>query len=165
MSLPICAKGPVSGARNPILIGADCAGAPTGAASDVASASRTTEATRRMRVMSGPPCDLAARGPERAQHAARCEQDDADVHGAQDEQPALGVHADEVLEEHDHGRAEGRPRQGAGAAEGDHEERLHGGARSGRGTPAMPLSPLVSETQRKARPQTTMPSASVIIRK
>jgi hypothetical protein len=36
---------------------------------------------------------------------------------------------------------------------------------SGRGPPAMPLSPLVIDTQRKASPHTTMPSASVIIRK
>src|SRR6266446_1348082 len=123
MSLPICAKGPVSGARKPILIGADCADTPRGAASEVASTSRTAEATRRKRVMSISPCELALR-PERAQHAPRREEDYADVHGAQDEQPALGVHADEVLEKHDHGRAERGARQRARPAEGHHEERL-----------------------------------------
>src|SRR6186997_261300 len=40
-----------------------------------------------------------------AHHAARREQDDADVHRAEDEQPALGVKAHEVLEEHDDARA------------------------------------------------------------
>src|SRR6266480_6256047 len=122
MSLPIWAKGPVRGARKPILIGADCAGATTGAK----KASSAAQLTRRKRVMRVSPCRLSLR-PERAQHAARREQDDADVHGAEDQEPALGVDADEVLEEHDGGRTEGGPRQRAGPAEGDHQQRFHGG--------------------------------------
>src|SRR5215472_711643 len=55
MSLPIWAKGPVSGARKPILIGPDCACAPTGAASDARKANRTAEATMRMRVIESSP--------------------------------------------------------------------------------------------------------------
>ena len=35
----------------------------------------------------------------------------------------------------------------------------------GRAIPEMPLSPMVRLTQRKARPQITIPSASVIMRK
>src|SRR5207248_8726116 len=126
MSLPICAKGPVSGARKPILIGADCADTTRGAASEVASMSRTAEATMRMRVIGGSPCDLAVRRPQRAEHAARREEDDADVDGAEDQQPALGVDADEILEEDDDGGAERRSRQCAGAAQRDHEQRFHG---------------------------------------
>jgi hypothetical protein len=38
-------------------------------------------------------------------------------------------------------------------------------SRAGRGMPETPLSPLVSDVHRKARPHTTIPRASVIIRK
>src|SRR5919108_5515578 len=100
MSLPICAKGPVSGARKPILIGADCAGTPTGAASGVASASRTTTATIRTRLMRWLSLRLALR-PERPEHAAGREQDHPDVHRAEDQQPALGIDADEVFQKDD----------------------------------------------------------------
>src|SRR5215470_4490286 len=116
-----------SSTTTPILIGADCAGAPRGAASDVTKASTTAEATKRTRVIGGSPSELAVRSSERAEHATRREQDDADVHGAENEQPPLGVHADEVLQEHDHRSAEGRSCQGAGAAQRHHQERFYGG--------------------------------------
>src|SRR5262245_23842202 len=46
----------------------------------------------------------AAEGPD---EAARREEDGADIDRPQDEEPALRVHAHEVLEEDDDGRAEG----------------------------------------------------------
>src|SRR5262249_20129551 len=70
------------------------------------------------------PSALATEG---AEHAAGGEQDDADGHGPQDEQPAFGVHAHEVLKEDDHRRAQRRSRQRAGAAQGHHQQRLYGG--------------------------------------
>src|SRR5690349_2319191 len=126
MSLPICANGPVRGARKPILIGADCAGAPTGAAIGATNASSTASLTRDERVMTISPWRLTLR-PERTQHAAWREQDDADVDGAEDQQPALRVHADEVLQEDDRRRAERRPRERARSSERDHEQRLDRG--------------------------------------
>src|SRR5262249_643690 len=53
-------------------------------------------------------------------------EDDADVDGAQDQQPALGVDAHEVLEEYDDGGAGRRAEQRALATERDHEQRLDG---------------------------------------
>src|SRR5688572_2794344 len=129
MSLPICAKGPVSGARNPILIGPDCAGRGGGPSSGASRTVSTTTARARARRASMRPllARLALSRPERAQHAARREQDDADVHGAEDQEPALGVHADEVLQEDDDGRAERGAGQRARTAERHHEQGLDRG--------------------------------------
>src|SRR5687768_12155563 len=126
MSLPIWAKGPVRGARKPILIGADCAGAVGGTASGAAKVSRTANATRRRRLMAWSPSELAFRRPRSAQDAAGREQTDADVDGAQDQQASLGVHADEILQEDDGGGAERRAGKRPGPAERDHQQRLDG---------------------------------------
>src|SRR5881409_1330119 len=64
---------------------------------------------------------------ECAQHSAGRKQDDADVDGAENQEPALRVHADEVLQKDDGHGAERRARERARAAERDHQERLDRG--------------------------------------
>src|SRR5919201_762464 len=120
MSLPICANGPVSGASMPIRMAPVCAWGGVGTARSATSTIRT--ASRRMQSPS-----LPVPAGERTEHAAGREEDDADVDGAQDQEPALGVNADEIFQEHDGGGAEGGTGEGAGAAQRDHEECLHGG--------------------------------------
>src|SRR3989475_7928591 len=139
MSLPSADAAPVSGARRPILMGPPWACAVRGAASDAASATLRTAASVRtwMRVIGGSPLLVSGGGPlsrrtaglpaECAQHSAGRKQDDADVDGAQDQEPALRVHADEVLQKDDGHGAERRARERARAAERDHQERLDRG--------------------------------------
>src|SRR5438445_300119 len=57
----------------------------------------------------------------------RGEEDDADVDGAENEEPALRVDAHEVLEEDDEASADGGADQSARTAEGDHEQGLDRG--------------------------------------
>src|SRR5439155_8139904 len=64
---------------------------------------------------------------ERAHDAMRGEEDDADVDGAENEEPALRVDAHEVLEEDDEASADGGADQSARTAEGDHEQGLDRG--------------------------------------
>src|SRR5687767_5394420 len=103
MSLPIWAKGPVRGARKPILIGAPWAAGAAGVSSGTQTASRSSSDIPRLMAI---PLFMSAVSSERAENSARGEQADADVDGAQDEQPALGVDAHEVFQEHDDGGAQ-----------------------------------------------------------
>src|SRR5687767_6029842 len=130
MSLPIWALLPVSGASMPILKAPPCARATAAPSSDTdgaAAAARAVVRRKRRRVwFIRLSLGSAGSAPERAENASRREQDDADVHGAQDEEPPLGIDAHEVLEEHDHRRADHGTGEGARPAERDHQQRLHG---------------------------------------
>src|SRR5712691_762675 len=129
MSLPRAEAAPVSGASSPTLMGPAWARAADGALSaaprPVSSAAsvRSTSARRVMTVLLYS-VTLAAK---RTGQPAGGEEDDADIDGAQDEQPPLGVHADEVLEENDEGSADGGARERAGPPQGDHQKRLDRG--------------------------------------
>src|SRR5215471_17607803 len=98
MSLPRADAAPVRGTRRPTLMGPLCAAAELGAPPAARMSSRAIHGCRRERMGTPPSASRAAKG---AHDAVRCEQDDANVHGAQDEQPALRVDAHEVFEEHD----------------------------------------------------------------
>src|SRR5215470_17496313 len=103
MSLPRADAAPVRGTRSPTLMGPLCAAAEPGAIPVAPMTSSVIHGRRRESMGTPPSASRAAKG---AHDAVRREQDDADVHGAQDEQPALRVDAHKVLEEHDHTCAE-----------------------------------------------------------
>src|SRR5499425_930286 len=113
---------PVRGTRSPTLMGPLCAAAEPGAPPAITMTSSAIHGRRRESIGIPPSAPRAAKGTH---DAVRREQDDADVHGAQDEQPALRVDAHEVFEEHDHTRAEHGADERARPAQRRHEERLH----------------------------------------
>src|SRR6266536_2175998 len=125
MSLPRAEAAPVSGTRRPILMGPPWATAGTGAVpADTSASSRTITAKRA--IMTSASFRSAPAAAERADDAVRSEQDHADVDGAENEEPALRVHAHEVLEKNDDAGADRRTDERARAAERGHQERLDG---------------------------------------
>src|SRR5262249_31100564 len=124
MSLPRADAAPVRGTRSPTLMGPLCAAAEPAAPPAVTMTSSAIHGCRRERIGIPPSASRAAKG---ADDAVRREQDDADVHGAEDEQPALRIDAHEVFEEHDHTGAEHRADERARPAQRRHEERLYRG--------------------------------------
>src|ERR1700682_2704785 len=122
MSLPSAEAAPVSGVRSPILMGPPWAMAGAGAAPTRARVKIATRVSKRVS-MTGLPRS-APPAAERAHDAVRSKEDDADVHGAENEEPALRVHAHEVLEEDDEAGADGGADRGARAAQGGHERGL-----------------------------------------
>src|SRR6266508_5831595 len=124
MSLPMAEAAPESGESRPILIGPLWAGAGWGAPSVRARRRIAAKASRRWAMTVSP---LAAAAPHRAHKSLRREENDANVDGSQDEEPAFRVDADKVLEEHDNSRANRRPHERARTTQRHHEQRLHRG--------------------------------------
>src|SRR2546422_1810785 len=125
MSLPRAEAAPVSGASSPILMGPPWAAAGAGAVPASAVSKVAMRAIERV-IMSSLLCS-APPTAERADDAVGSEENDADIHGPQNEKPALGVHAHEVLEEDDEAGADGGADQSARTAQGHHEQGLDGG--------------------------------------
>src|SRR5713101_4370902 len=123
MSLPSAEAAPVSGTRSPILMGPPWAPAGAGAVPADTSASSATNTGKRA-IMTRASFRSAPATAERADDAVGSEQDHADVDGAENEEPSLGVHAHEVLEEHDDAGADRGTDERARAAERGHQERL-----------------------------------------
>src|SRR5712691_10807862 len=125
MSFPRAEAAPVSGASSPILMGPPWAAAGAGAVPASAVSIVAMRAIERVS-MSSLLCS-APPAAERADHAVGSEENDTDIHGPQNEKPALGVHAHEVLEEDDEAGADGGADQSARTAQGHHEQGLDGG--------------------------------------
>src|SRR3989442_3814257 len=158
MSLPRAEAAPVSGVKSPILMGPPWAMAGLGAAP-----ARTRVATRASKrvSMTGLPWS-APPAAERAHDAVRSKENDADVHGAENEEPAFRVHAHEVLEEDNEAGADGGADQSARTAEGDHEQGLDRGQELDIGRPheAVVVGP---ENPRRAREGTRDHEGEVLV--
>src|SRR5687767_8882244 len=122
MSLPRAAKAPVRGDSKPILMGPLWAGAVAGPPRAATKLRRTAAATMRrwcwfmVNLLFGAvswlaSCQRCAPAAEGADESAGSEEDDADVDGAEDQEPPLGVDAHEVFEEYDQGGPDRRPHE------------------------------------------------------